>query len=89
MRDSGQFASMDVKPQRTIQSFCSSDLKRRTFVVQKNDGRYKVIYQVHSDKVINIRGDVEGWQTQPEKPVSDTLAGAVEIARNWAHANDE
>ena len=47
-----------------------------------------MVCQRYSDKVINSRGDVTGWWSLPEKPVSETLAGAVEIAEGWVHAED-
>jgi hypothetical protein len=71
-----------------VQRFVSGDLKRRAFIVRGNEGGFKVVFQRYSSEVINRSGEVAGWQSLPEKPVSDSLAGAVEIARNWVHARD-
>jgi hypothetical protein len=71
-----------------VQRFVSSDLKRRAFIVRGNEDGFKVIFQRYSSEVVNRSGEVAGWQTLPEKPVSDSLAGAVEIAQNWVHARD-
>ena len=76
----------NVKTQPIVQRFYSSDLKRRAFIVRRNDDRYKVIYQRYSEKVINQRGELAGWQTLPDKPTADSLVSAVEIAQNWVHA---
>ena len=81
-------AKKNVKTQPIVQRFISSDLKKRAFVVRLNEGGYKVTYQRYSNKVINSRGDVAGWQALPEKPVTDSLASAVEIAQSWAHTED-
>ncbi|NWG75633.1 MAG: hypothetical protein HXY24_13695, partial [Rubrivivax sp.] len=58
----------EVKTQPIVQRFISNDLKKRAFVIRLNDGGYKVIYQRYSDKVINVGGEVAGWQALPEKP---------------------
>jgi hypothetical protein len=81
-------AKTETKTQPVVQRFVSSDLKKRAFIVRVNEGGYKVIYQRYSDEVISLGGEVAGWQTMPEKPVSDSLASAVEIAQSWVHAND-
>ena len=81
-------AKTNIKTQPVVQRFVSSDLRKRAFVVQLNTGGYRVVCQRYSDKVINSRGDVTGWWSLPEKPVSETLAGAVEIAEGWVHAED-
>ena len=81
-------AKKNVKTQPIVQRFISSDLKKRAFVVRLNEGGYKVIYQRYSSEVINLRGDVAGWQALSEKPVTESLASAVEIAQRWAHAED-
>jgi hypothetical protein len=78
----------NVKTQPMVQRFISGDLKKRAFVVRQNEGGFKVIYQRYSNEVINVRGDVAGWQALPEKPVTESLANAVEIAQSWAHAED-
>jgi hypothetical protein len=54
----------------------------------RNDDRYKVIYQQYSDKIINQRGEIVGWQTQPEKTITDSLSSAVEIAQEWVHKKE-
>ena len=87
-QSSSTAAKSDVKTQPIVQRFYSSDLKKRAFIVHQNDGRYKVGYQRHSDKVINLRGEIAGWQTQPEKPTTDSLASAVEVAQSWVQAED-
>lgn len=79
-------AKTDVKTQPIVQRFVSSDLKKRAFIVRLNEGGYKVICQQYSNKVIGLNGEVAGWQAKPEKPVSDSLASAVEIAHGWVHA---
>lgn len=81
-------AKVDVKTQPIVQRFVSGDLKKRAFVVRLNRGGFKVIYQRYSEEVINLRGDVAGWYSLPEKPVTESLASAVEIAQSWAHAED-
>jgi hypothetical protein len=81
-------AKTDVKTQPIVQRFVSNDLKKRAFVIQLNDGGYKVVYQRYSDEVISLGGEVVGWQALPKKPVTDSLASAVEIAQSWVHADD-
>ena len=81
-------AKTNVKTQPIVQRFISGDLKKRAFVVRQNEGGFKVIYQRYSNEVINVRGDVAGWQVLPEKPVTESLANAVDIAQSWAHAED-
>jgi ABC-type dipeptide/oligopeptide/nickel transport system permease component len=81
-------ATSDVKTQPVVQRFISSDLKKRAFVIRLNEGGYKVVFQRYSNEVTNLRGDVLGWQALPEKPVTDSLTSAVEIAQKWAHAED-
>jgi len=78
----------DVRTQPIVQRFISSDLKKRAFVVRLNEGGYKVICQRYSNEVISPGGEVAGWQPLPEKPVSDSLASAVESAQSWVHAKD-
>lgn len=78
----------DVITQPIVQRFVSSDLKKRAFIVRLNDGGFKVIYQRYSNEVINLGGEVAGWKSLPNKPVTDSLADAVEIAQSWAHAED-
>ena len=79
-------AKTDMRTQPIVQRFISGDLKKRAFIVQQNEGGYKVIFQRYSTEVISLSGEVAGWQTLPDKPVTDSLASAVEIAQNWAHA---
>jgi hypothetical protein len=78
----------DVITQPIVQRFVSSDLKKRAFIVRLNDGGFKVIYQRYSNEVIDLGGEVAGWQSLPNKPVTDSLADAVEIAQGWVHAGD-
>lgn len=81
-------AKTDVKTQPIVQRFISSDLKKRAFIIRLNEGGFKVVYQRYSDKVINLGGEVAGWQSLPDKPVTDSLASAVEIAQSWVHAEE-
>ena len=81
-------AKTDVKTQPIVQRFVSRDLKKRAFIIHLNEGGYKVVYQRYSEEIINLGGEVAGWQTQPEKPVADSLAIAVDIAQHWVHAED-
>ena len=81
-------AKTDVKTQPIVQRFISSDLKKRAFIIRQNESGYKVICQQYSNKVINRGGEVAGWQTLSEKPATDSLASAVEIAQSWVHAID-
>lgn len=85
LRNAGSSASINDTTQHVVQQFCSSDLKKRSFVLQRNDSRYKVVFQVYSNRIINQGGEVEGWKTLREKKVTDSLALAVETARTWAH----
>jgi hypothetical protein len=78
----------EVKTQPIVQRFISHTLKKRAFIVRINEGGYKVIFQQYSNEVINLGGEVTGWQALPDKPVSDSLAGAVEIAQSWVHPKD-
>jgi hypothetical protein len=81
-------AKTDVKTQPIVQRFVSNDLKKRAFIIQLNEGGYKVVYQRYSDEVINLGGEVAGWQALSKKPMTDSLASAVEIAQSWVHADD-
>ena len=78
----------EVKTQPIVQRFISQTLKKRAFVVKVNEGGYKVIFQQYSNEVISLGGEVVGWQALTEKPVSDSLASAVEIAQSWVHTQD-
>lgn len=82
------FAKVDVKTQPVVQRFVSNDLKKRALIVRLNSGSYQVVFQRYSDKVIDQRGDVEGWHSLQKKPIADSLARAVEIAQKWAHTED-
>ena len=81
-------AKTDVKTQPIVQRFISNDLKKRAFIIQLNEGGYKVIYQRYSDEVISLGGEVAGWHSLPKKPITDSLASAVEIAQSWVHADN-
>ena len=81
-------AKTNAKTQPIVQRFISSDLKKRAFIVRLNKGGYKIIYQRYSSEVINLGGEVAGWQALPDKPVTDSLVSAVEIAQSWVHAED-
>jgi hypothetical protein len=87
-KQSSLSAKTNVKTQPIVQRFVSTDLKKRAFIVQLNRGGYKVVFQRYSNQVINLAGEVAGWQDLPKKPVTDSLASAVEIAQNWVHVND-
>ena len=81
-------AKTNARTQPIVQRFISSDLKKRAFIVRLNAGGYKVIYQRYSNEVINLGGEVVGWQALPDKPVTDSLVSAVEIAQTWVHAEN-
>jgi hypothetical protein len=68
-----------------LQRFVSNDLKKRAFIVELNEGGYKVIFQVYSEDAISRGGGVAGWRALHDKPVADSLASAVEIAQGWVH----
>ena len=84
-KQSSLSAKTDVKTQPIVQRFVSNNLKKRAFIIQLNKGGYKVVFQRYSNEVINLGGEVAGWQTLPKKPVTDSLSSAVEIAQNWVH----
>ena len=88
MRSSTQktSASSNANTQPIVQRFISNNLKKRAFIVQLDEGDYKVICQRYSDEVVGSGGEVAGWQALPEKPVTDSLANAVEIAQSWVHS---
>ena len=81
-------AARQAKTQPVVQSLYSSDLMKRALITRLNDGRFKVLSQHYSEKIIDVRGEVAGWQSQPKQPILETLAGAVEIAEDWVHADD-
>ena len=81
-------AKSNVKTDPVVQRFISNDLKKRAFVVQQNAGGFKIVFERYSTEVINRGGEVAGWQALPEKPVAESLASAVEIAKSWVHAID-
>ena len=87
-KKSSPSAKTDVKTQPIVQRFVSNNLKKRAFIIQLNEGGYKVVFQRYSNEVINLGGEVAGWQALPKKPVTDSLASAVEIAQSWVHADD-
>ncbi len=76
-------ATSEAKTQPILQRFVSNDLKKRAFIVELNEGGYKVIFQVYSDEVVTRGGGVAGWRALHDKPVADSLASAVEIAQGW------
>lgn len=78
-------ATSETKTQPILQRFVSNDLKKRAFIVELNEGGYKVIFQVYSGEVVFRGGEVEGWRALHEKPVADSLARAVEIAQGWVN----
>ena len=78
----------DVKTQPIVQRFVSNNLKKRAFIMKVNEGGYKVVYQGYSEEIINRAGEVAGWQTLPDKPSTDSLAMAVELAKSWVHADE-
>ena len=80
-----QPATAETKTQPILQRFVSNDLKKRAFIVELNEGGYKVIFQVYSDEVVTRGGGVAGWRALHDKPVTDSLASAVEIAQGWVH----
>ena len=87
-KKSSPSAKTDVKTQPIVQRFVSNNLKKRAFIIQLNEGGYKVVFQRYSNEVINLGGEVAGWQALPKKPVTDSLASAVEIAQSWVHADN-
>lgn len=76
-------AKTDAKTQPIVQQFYSHDLQKRSFIVRRNDEQYKVVFQYHSEKVINLRREIEGWVSLPKKPITGSLVKAVEIAKDW------
>lgn len=78
-------ATSETKTQPILQRFVSKDLKKRAFIVELNEGGYKVIFQVYSEEAISRGGEIAGWRALHDKPVADSLAGAVEIAQGWVH----
>jgi len=78
----------DAKTQPIVQRFYSSDLKKRALIVRQNDERYRVVFQNYSEKVINMRGEITGWQSLPDQPITPSLVRAVEVAQHWVHEND-
>jgi hypothetical protein len=81
-------AGTHIKTQPVVQRFYSSDLMKRAFIIRRNNGRYKVVFQQYSEKIIDVRGEVAGWQSLPDEPIVDSLVRAVEIAEEWVHAED-
>ena len=81
-------AKTDTRTQPVVQRFLSEDLKKRALIIQLHEVGYKIVFQRYSNKVINLAGEVAGWQTLPEKHATESLASAVEIAQNWVHTND-
>jgi hypothetical protein len=81
-------AKTEMKTQLVVQRFVSNDLKKRAFIIQLDEGGFKVVYQQYSNRVINRGGEVAGWQDLPEKPVTDSLSDAVKFAQGWVHAED-
>lgn len=81
-------AKAKVKTGPVVQRFISNDLKKRAFIVRQNEGGYRVVFERYSAEVINRSGEVAGWQALPEKPLSESLASAVEIAQSWVHTRD-
>jgi len=79
-------AASDVKTQPIVQRFVSNDLKKRAFIIKLKEGGYKVIFQLYSEEVVTRGGEVAGWRSLHDKPVADSLAGAVEIAQGWVHS---
>ena len=79
-------AKSEAKTQPIVQTFVSNDLKKRAFIVKLNEGGYKVIFQLYSEEVVTMGGEVAGWRALHNKPVADSLAGAVEIAQNWVNS---
>ena len=87
MRPSTQAsAATDTKTQPIVQRFVSNDLKKRAFIVKLNEGGYKVVFQIYSEEVVSRGGEIAGWRALHERPVADSLAGAVEIAQGWVHS---
>jgi hypothetical protein len=80
-----QPATAEPKTQPIVQRFVSKDLKKRAFIVELNEGGYKVIFQVYSEDVVTRGGETAGWRALHDKPVADSLASAVEIAQGWVH----
>jgi hypothetical protein len=81
-------ATSEAKTQPIVQRFVSNDLKKRAFIVELNEGGYKVVFQVYSEEVVTRGGEIAGWRALHDKPVADALASAVEIARGWVHSRD-
>lgn len=85
-RKSGRSASDDVKTHRIVQKLYSQDTKKRAFIIEYSDNRYRVLCSRYSDKIINnFTGEVAGWQSQEDKPVVSSLYDAVQVAEKWLH----
>ncbi len=80
-------AEMEAKTQPIVQSLYSAILRKRSLIIRQNDGRYKVVNQGYSERVVDLRGEVDGWQSLPKQPVTESLASAVEIAQKWVHTD--
>lgn len=83
-----QPAISGAKTQPILQRYVSNDLKKRAFIVELNEGGYKVVFQVYSEEMVTRGGEIAGWRALHEKPVADSLAGAEEIARGWVHSRN-
>ena len=81
-------ATSDAKTQPILQRFVSNDLKKRAFIVELNEGGYKVIFQIYSEQVVTRGREIIGWRALHDKPVADSLDSAVEIAQSWVHSRD-
>ncbi|MGD8406534.1 MAG: hypothetical protein PVJ21_22955 [Anaerolineales bacterium] len=83
-----QPAISEAKTQPILQRFVSNDLKKRAFIVELNEGGYKVVFQVYSEEAVTRGGEIAGWRALHDKPVAESLVGAEEIARGWVHSRN-
>ena len=75
-------AKTDIKTQPIVQRFVSDDLKKRAFIIQPNKGGYKVVCQRYSNEVINLSGEVAGWQVLPKLFRQNFFAAALQAIDN-------
>ena len=85
-RKSNPSASKDVKTHRIVQRLYSQDMKKRAFIVEYSNERYRVVCSNYSDKIVNqYTGEVVGWQNREDKLVVSSLYDAVQVAEKWLH----
>ena len=66
--------------EQTVRTIYSPDRQQRALVKQRADGNYQVEVQKFIHEHSPDVGSHDRWERQSNVPVTDTLAGAVEIA---------